>query len=77
MRQICNENHVNDKVRFEVLEHEMYDIFVWYRKFLEQGVETEKLKQDMKSFLEECDISYFEKYGTKSRWLKFRNLAGV
>lgn len=77
MRQICNENHVNDKVRFEVLEHEMYDIFVWYRKFLEQGMETEKLKQDMKSFLEECDISYFEKYGTKSRWLKFRNLAGV
>lgn len=77
MRQICNENHVNDKVRFEVLEHEMYDIFVWYRKFLEQGVETEKLKQNMKSFLEECDISYFEKYGTKSRWLKFRNLAGV
>ena len=77
MRQICNENHVNDKVRFEVLEHEMYDIFVWYRKFLEQGVETEQLKQDMKSFLEECDISYFEKYGTKSRWLKFRNLAGV
>lgn len=77
MRQICNENHVNDKVRFEILEHEMYDIFVWYRKFLEQGVETEQLKQDMKSFLEECDISYFEKYGTKSRWLKFRNLAGV
>ena len=77
MRQICNENHANDKVRFEILEHEMYDIFVWYRKFLEQGVETEKLKQDMKSFLEECDISYFEKYGTKSRWLKFRNLAGV
>lgn len=77
MRQICSENHVNDKVRFEILEHEMYDIFVWYRKFLEQGVETEKLKQDMKSFLEECDISYFEKYGTKSRWLKFRNLAGV
>ena len=77
MRQICNENHVNDKVRFEILEHEMYDIFVWYRKFLEQGVETERLKQDMKSFLEECDISYFEKYGTKSRWLKFRNLAGV
>ena len=77
MRQICNENHVNDKVRFEVLEHEMYDVFVWYRKFLEQGVETEQLKQDMKSFLEECDISYFEKYGTKSRWLKFRNLAGV
>lgn len=77
MRQICNENHVNDKVRFEILEHEMYDIFVWYRKFLEQGVETERLKQDMKSFLEECDISYFEKYGTKSRWLKFRDLAGV
>lgn len=77
MRQICNENHVNDKVRFEVLEHEMYDIFVWYRKFLEQGVETEKLKKDMQDFLQECDISYFEKYGKKSRWLKFRDLAGV
>lgn len=77
IRQICNDNHVNDKVRFEVLEHEMYDIFVWYRKFLEQGVETERLKQEMKAFLGECDISYFEKYGTKSRWLKFRNLAGV
>ena len=77
IRQICNDNHVNDKVRFEILEHEMYDIFVWYRKFLEQGVETERLKQEMKAFLGECDISYFEKYGTKSRWLKFRNLAGV
>jgi len=77
MRQICNDNHVNDKVRFEILEHEMYDIFVWYRKFLEQGVETERLKQEMKAFLGECDISYFEKYGTKSRWLKFRDLAGV
>lgn len=77
IRQICNDNHVNDKVRFEILEHEMYDVFVWYRKFLEQGVETERLKQEMKAFLGECDISYFEKYGTKSRWLKFRNLAGV
>ena len=77
IRQICNDNHVNDKVRFEILEHEMYDIFVWYRKFLEQGVETERLKQEMKAFLGECDISYFEKYGTKSRWLKFHNLAGV
>lgn len=77
IRQICNDNHVNDKVRFEILEHEMYDVFVWYRKFLEQGVETGRLKQEMKAFLGECDISYFEKYGTKSRWLKFRNLAGV
>lgn len=77
MRQICDDNHVNDKVRFEILEHEMYDIFVWYRKFLAQDVETERLKQEMKDFLDECNISYFEKYGRKSRWLKFRNLAGV
>ena len=77
MRQICDDNHVNDKVRFEILEHEMYDIFVWYRKFLAQDVETERLKQEMKDFLDECNISYFEKYGRKSRWLKFRDLAGV
>ena len=55
----------------------MYDIFVWYRKFLAQDVETERLKQEMKDFLDECNISYFEKYGRKSRWLKFRDLAGV
>ena len=77
MQRICDENHVNDRVRFEVLEHEMYDIFMWYKKFLDQGIEVERLKQDMKTFLGKQDIAYFEKYGTKSRWLKFRDLAGV
>lgn len=74
MKKICEDNHVNDTVRFEVLEHEMYDIFVWYRKFLEQDMHTEKLKKEMYDFMMERDISYFEKYGKKSRWLKYRDL---
>ena len=77
MRKICDDNQVNEKIRFEVLEHEMYDIFMWYRKFLEEGSATEQLKQDMKEFLSDVDISYYEKHGTDSRWLKFRELAGV
>lgn len=77
MKKICDENQVNEKIRFEVLEHEMYDIFMWYRKFLEQGVVTEQLKKDLHDFIAGEDISYYEKYGEKSRWLKFRELAGV
>ena len=77
MKKICDENQVNEKIRFEVLEHEMYDIFMWYRKFLEQGAVTEQLKKDLHDFIAGEDISYYEKYGEKSRWLKFRELAGV
>lgn len=77
MKQICDENQVNDKVRFEILEHEMYDLFVWYRKFHEQGVLSAALEEEMKKFIKKQDISYFEKYGSKSRWLKYRDLVGV
>ena len=77
MKQICDENHVNEKVRFEILEHEMYDLFVWYRKFHEQGVLSDKLEKEMKEFIKKQNIAYFEKFGAKSRWLKYRDLVGV
>lgn len=77
MKQICDENQVNEKVRFEILEHEMYDLFVWYRKFREQGVLSEELEKEMRNFISGVDIAYFEQYGNKSRWLKYRDLVGV
>lgn len=77
MKKMCDDNQVNEKVRFEILEHEMYDIFMWYRKFLEEGTASDQLKQDMQEFLSGVDISYYEKHGKNSRWLKFRELAGV
>jgi glycosyltransferase involved in cell wall biosynthesis len=78
MKKICQENQVNEKVKFEILEQEMFDIFSWYRKFMDTEAMTEQLKKDMKEFLlSEGDVPYFEKYGEKSRWLKYRELAGV
>ena len=88
MKQLCEDNQVSEKIRFEILESELYDIFVWYRKILGEGEENgvdipdspavQKLKDDMREFLlNDVDISWFEQYGTRSRWLKFRELAGV
>ena len=77
MERICLENEVDEKVRFEILEHEMYDLFVWYRKFSGQDLLSNELKGDMRTFLTKERIQYFEQFGEKSRWLKFRDLAGV
>lgn len=74
MNQICDENQVNDQVRFEILEHELYDLFSWYRKFLDQGQITPELEQEMRDFVRKLDIPYFERYGEKSRWLVNREL---
>lgn len=74
MNQICDENQVNDQVRFEILEHELYDLFSWYRKFLDQGQITPELDQEMRDFVRKLDIPYFERYGEKSRWLVNREL---
>ncbi len=74
MEKICDENKVSNKVRFEILEHEMFDIFVWYEKFIKQNALSDKLKNDMKYFLTKERITYFLQFGEKSRWLKFRDL---
>ena len=74
MEKICDENKVSNKVRFESLEHEMFDIFVWYEKFIKQNALGDKLKNDMKDFLTKERINYFLQFGEKSRWLKFRDL---
>lgn len=74
MKQICDENQVNDQVRFEILEHELYDLFSWYRKFLDQGQITPELEQEMGAFVRKLDIPYFESHGEKSRWLVNREL---
>ncbi len=72
MKQICQENQVSELVKFEILEHEIYDIFMWYRNFVKAGTATEQTTEDLKKFLrEEVDIPYYESYGKKSRWLKY------
>ena len=77
MENICKENRVKENVRFEILEHEMYDLFVWYRKFNDQNLLSEQLKEDMREFLTKERVEYFEKFGKKSRWMNFRDLVGV
>lgn len=77
MERICLENEVDEKVRFEILEHEMYDLFVWYRKFSGQDLLSDELKGDMRTFLTKERIQYFEQFGEKSRWLEFRDMAEV
>ena len=92
MEQLCRENGVSENIHFEILEHELYDIFVWYRKILEADEKNREdaaentaedpavtaLRQDMHAFLvEDVDIPWFEQYGSRSRWLKFRELANV
>ena len=77
MENICKENSVKENVQFEILEHEMYDLFVWYRKFNDQNLLSGQLKEDMKSFLTKERVEYFEKFGKRSRWLNFRDLIGV
>ena len=77
MENICKENRVKENVQFEILEHEMYDLFVWYRKFNAQNVLSDQLKEDMKAFLTKERVEYFEKLGRHSRWLEFRDLVGV
>ncbi len=77
MENICKENSVKENIRFEILEHEMYDLFVWYRKFNDQNVLSDQLKEDMKVFLTKERVEYFEKFGKHSRWLEFRDLVGV
>lgn len=74
MEKICEENHVNENVKFEVLEHEMYDLMAWYRKFKEQGVLKEEVREELIEFLTDSRMEYFESYGEKSRWLQYRDM---
>lgn len=77
MEQICNENNVSSNVRFEILEHEMMDIFVWYRKFIENGTLSEDMINRLHRFLSPEIVTYYEQHGENSRWLKFRDLIGI
>ncbi|MGN0466564.1 MAG: glycosyltransferase family 2 protein [Lachnospiraceae bacterium] len=74
MEKICEENHVNEKVKFEILEHEMYDLISWYKKFKEQGILQEGVRDELIKFLTDSRMEYFESYGKKSRWLQYKSI---
>ena len=80
MKKICDENAVSAEVRYQILEHEMYDMFNWFRQAMKgpEEPEKEKLRKEMQEFVRrEVDISYYEARKKESRWLKYRDLAGV
>ena len=75
MKKICDENHVSERVRFRILDSEMYDLINWYLKMPEDSELREKCRQDLHDFaIENVDFDLFEKHERDSLWLKYREL---
>lgn len=73
---LCNDNNVNDKVRFEILEHELKNVFGWYKIFNEKGTVLPEHKYAIKELFSDDLVKYFEAQGTKSKWSAFKELIG-
>lgn len=75
MKKICDENHVSERVRFRILDSEMYDMINWYLKMPEDSGLREKCRRDLHDFaVENVDFALFEKHEQDSLWLRYREL---
>ncbi len=71
MKQICDVNHVSERVRFRILDSEMYDLINWYLKMPEDSGLKEKCRQDLHDFIaENVDLTLFEEHERDSLWIK-------
>ncbi|WP_196814180.1 MULTISPECIES: glycosyltransferase family 2 protein [unclassified Butyrivibrio] len=71
---MCNDNNVNDKVRFEILEHELRNVFGWYKIFNDKKTVSPAHKQAINELFSDSRRSYFDSYGEKSKWSVFKKL---
>jgi len=78
MKKICDDNQVNDTVRFRILDAEMYDLIGWYRKITEDEASSEELKQNLHDFtVGNVDMGMFEAREADSQWMQYRSLTGA
>lgn len=73
-QNLCDKYEVNDKVRFEILEHELRNVFGWYTIFLKNGTALPEHKEAIKKLFSDSLANYFESYGEKSKWSSFKKL---
>ncbi len=78
VKKHCDDNQVSGRVRFRVLDAELFDMANWYRKFSENKTLSDQVRKDTKAFLqEEVDIPWFEEKGKDCQWLTLRKLLEV
>ncbi|WP_026657073.1 glycosyltransferase [Butyrivibrio sp. AC2005] len=74
--ELCNNNDVNDRVRFEILEHELKNVFGWYTIFTNKGTVFPEHRQAIQELFSGDLARYFDSFGTKSKWPSFKELIG-
>ena len=75
MKRICDENQVSDRVRFRILDAEMYDMINWYLQIPEDDELKKKCWQELHDFAaENVDPDLFEKRRKDSLWMRYREL---
>ena len=75
MKKICDENHVCERVRFRILDSEMYDMINWYLQMPEDSELREKWGQKLHDFVREnVELDLFERHEIDSLWIKYREL---
>ncbi len=75
-QKLCDDNNVNDKVRFEILEHELKNVFGWFKIFTKNGKVLPEHKKAIRELLTDDLVKYFESFGDKSKWSSFKELIG-
>ncbi len=56
MKRLCDENHVSDRVRFEILDQERNDMTAWHKRrieYLGSGPEAERAEEEFERFIKE------------------------
>jgi len=61
---------LSQRERFLILENEVQDMFVWYRKYQREHVLEGEIFSQMKNFMEGLDVSVFGEQLEQCRWYK-------
>ncbi len=65
---LCEKYNLDGEVRFQILEHEMNNIFAWYRKFMVKGTLSEEYQAALGKMTTEKFAPYFPQFGERSQW---------
>lgn len=68
--EMCNRRNVSENVRFEILDHELLDIFRWIGRYCREGIFTREMLDELNDFIRTIDYSWFAGHRKGSQWIK-------
>ncbi len=82
IKELAQAADISDAARRLILQHELYQIFLWYEKFLDAGVNTFHVEQVIREFCREFDENdygkeYLEKFHYRAHLGRFRESAAI